>query len=275
MPKSLYIFVTSERPDQYLNSIIHCFLHESVRKVVFLYIRGFGGNPPGSYDVNKGLSLSVFRKVQSLLELLSQGTYRYFVGQKTGEMVSLQQLYQPTDYALLKNTYKQCLDADIRWEYTDIDYLNLRDELAQIHKKEPDSMFDVTAIRKSYLGDIVACCIVEGIHSLYTFDLKIDPNFDEPWTMLIHELRTDDKEQSRYQYADIVDTPVFKACSKSVLVRTPPIKISLLLAAIFLLVLLVVYFYSGETNRLIQGAFIVAAIASLLSVYFAFFPPRR
>ena len=273
MNQSLYIFVTSKRPDQYVNPIVHCLLYKGIRKVVFLHIKGLEGEAPS--DSERGISLAVFLQVQSLLDDLSKGFYRFFAGHKDGnKMINLQDMY-PGRLNLIKATYKQCLDMKVEWGYRDINYWDLREELARISKEEPGSIFDVTSIRKSHLGDILTCCIIEGIHSLYTFDLKIQPNFDEPWTMLFHELRTDNLEKSHYRYTNIVDTSIFKACSNSILVRTPPIKISLLVAAVLLLVVLGVYFHFGEVNWFVQLAYIISAIASLLSLYLTFFPPRR
>lgn len=184
---SLYIFVTSERPDQYLNSVVHCYLHRNISKIVFLYIKGTG-DPEIGTNPNRGVSLSVSRNVQSLLEQLANGKYKFYRGSGEEPIVDLGGVYQPPDLAVLKRIYKQCLDADLRWENIDVEYSALRAELSKINKREPNSVFDVTAVSKAFLGDIVACCIVEGIHSLYTFELKRKPDFEAPWSMLFHEL---------------------------------------------------------------------------------------
>ena len=52
------------------------------------------------------------------------------------------------------------------------------------------------------MGDILAVSIIEGIHGLFTFDLKIKPNYEEPWTMIFHDLKTQDGK-NKYQYIDI------------------------------------------------------------------------
>lgn len=275
MSQSLYIFVTSERPDQYLNSIVYCLLKKSICKVKLLYIKGFSGETGLVNDPNISISLAVSRKVQSLLEDLSMGNYKFHVGERAGDSINLQNVYSEKKLIHIQFMYKQCLDKKVKWDNDDINYLDLRRELVSINKKEPNAIFDVTAVKKSLLGDIMSCSIIEGIHNLYTFDLKIKPNYDEPWIMLFHELETDNSKSNFYQYINIVDTPIFRECSNSILVRTLPIKISLIAAFVLLSVILIFYYHYGEINWVIQIAFIVASIASLLSLFLNFFPPRN
>ena len=276
MSRSLYLFVTSERPDQYLNSIVHCTLYEGVKDIVFLHIRGLEkASSQWSGAEDRGISAVVLRNVQVLLDCLAiVREYRYFVGEKSGERISLQEIYPQERVMSVQRMYKQCLDV-VNWRHRDVSYLDLRKELAQIHRKEPDSIFDVTAIKKRYLGDIIAASIIEGIQKLYTFDMKASPNFDEPWTMLFHDLHADVPESRRYQYVNIVDTLVFRECSNSILVRTLPLKISLIAAVGLLLLALGIYFFYGQINWFIQITSIASAVAGLLSLYYNFFPPRQ
>jgi len=275
MSHSLYIFVTSERPDQYLNPIVHCLLYKSVGKVVFLHIKGLGSSSSSGIQEQKGISFAVFRKVQVLLDGLANGEYKHLHGKETGKIVSLSEVYQQERLTAIKGVYRQCLDIDVNWSHRDVGYLDLRSELARIRKEEPTSIFDVTAISKSYLGDILAASIIEGIQNLYTFDLKQPPDFDRPWTTLFHDLHSDTSDKHQYQYVNIVDTTIFRECSNSILVRTPPLKISVVAAVSLLLITLVVYALSGEVNWFIQVTFIASAVTSFLSLYFNFFPPRR
>lgn len=273
MAQALYIFVTSGRPDQYLNSIAHCMLCDGVRRVVFVEIRGFGKGTPSW--VEEGISLTASQRVTLLLDSLSNCSYRFFVGERADEVVDLKGIYPEGELEVIKNTYKQILNTRSNWENREINYLDLRNELARIYKNEDDPIFDVTAIRKTYLGDLVSCCILEGIQKLYTFDLKIVPNFDEPWDMLFHKLRAEKYEESLYRYINIVDTPVYKNCSKSVLINTTPVKILLIIGIAVLLALIVFTFYFEHLNWIVQIATITSILASILSLYLIFFPPRR
>jgi len=269
MAKTLVLFVTSERPDQYLNPVVHCLLYEQVSKIVFIYIKGFGNTATNSNE--RGISGKVSRNVQILLESLSKGVYRYF-DIPDNDTVDLKSIYSERIEGI-KGIYKDCLEKDVNWSHRDINYLDLRKELA-LAKKETDSIFDITAVGKSYLGDILAASIIEGISNLHTFDLRVKPNFDEPWLMLFHDLKID-SSKDKYQYVNIVNTPIFKESSNSLLVRTPSLKFSLIAAFVFLIITLAVYSFYGEVNWFIQATFIVSAVTSFLSLFLNFFPPRR
>ena len=274
---SVYLFATSERPDQYLNPILHCLQYKNVSKVVFVHIKGLEHtNSNGSTVKERGISAAVLRNVQVLLDSLAlAGEYRYFIGKKSGERVKLQDYYSTEQLATIQNTYKQFLDKEANWSHRDIEYLDLRKELANIYRKERGSIFDVTAINKRYLGDILAAGIIEGLKEIYTFDLKITPNFDEPWKMLFHEFLTEKQKGDCYQYVNIVNTPIFRESASSILVRTLPLKISLVIAPILIIILIAINFYYGSTNWAIQTLAIMSTVAGLLSVYYNFFPPRR
>jgi len=265
---SLYIFVTSEIPDPYLNSVAHCLIYEGVRRVVFVYIKGLEGQNPQSYQSQDSISSVVSRNMQILMsELATSGEYRHFVGKDKGKRVELKDFYSQDRVLSIQGFYRQCLDMRVRWEDKDINYSNLRKEMARINKGDPGSIFDITAIKKLFLGDIIAASIIEGVHKLYTFDLKTKPNFDEPWKMLIHDLLADNTSGRKYDHVNIVDTPVFDECANSILVRTLPLKMSLVVASLFLIAALVVYFIYGEVNWFIQITSVTSAVAGLLSLY--------
>lgn len=221
MGETLYLFVTSERPDQYLNSMAHCLLYRSIRKVVFVHIKGLGNADEGENSLaERSISDIVLRNVQILLDSLATACeYRYFTGSEAGQRVSLGSIYPPEQVTSIKQFYKRCLDVEADWDLGKIDYPNLRKELARIRKDEPSSILDITSIKKHYLGDILAVSIVENIHQLYTFDPTTKPDFDHPWTMLIHDLQPDDAVIRQYQYVNIVDTPVFRDCFNAVLLQ--------------------------------------------------------
>ena len=76
----------------------------------------------------------------------------------------------------------------------------------------------MTAVKKRYLGDIVAASLVEDIKGLFVFDLRgARPGFERRWRMLIHDL----ERQTRlsYEYVNILDTPVYRVCARMVVRR--------------------------------------------------------
>jgi hypothetical protein len=56
MSKTLYILAGSERPDVYLNVIVHCILHQDVDTVELLHIKGLRDKKPPD---DKGLAARI------------------------------------------------------------------------------------------------------------------------------------------------------------------------------------------------------------------------
>ena len=279
MSQTVYLFVTSERPDPYLNSIAHCF-KIGIRRVVFISIRGFGERDMLITASEKELSLIALRHVNLLLDSLADGQYRFFDKKEGKEeeakkkRVDLGTHYSESELTAIKATYKQIWDTSSKWEHKEIDYLEMRKELAKLNKEGEDPIFDVTAVSKSYLGDLVACCLLERIQNLHTFDQRAKPNFEEPWKMLFHELWADDEGKKLYRYTNIVHTPVYTVCSKSALINTTPIKALLIISVVLLLALVGINFYVKELNWIVQVTSIFSALASIISLYLTFSPPR-
>src|SRR5260370_20501752 len=100
MVEALYIFVTSERPDQYLNPILHCLQSRNLSKIVFVHVEGV----PDSEDDPNISARSVRENVESLLTLLAyHGKYKYFVkGMNEGKEVDLQPFYISVKLASMK-----------------------------------------------------------------------------------------------------------------------------------------------------------------------------
>lgn len=271
MSKTLFLFVNSERPDSYLNSVVHCILNEDVRNVEFIHV-------PGSKDsktAGQSVSATVQRLVVTLLEdLAASGKYRHLVGERSGEREDLRQIYSSERLHEIQGIYRRCAELGLNWHNRDVRYQDLRKEIRSIARKKPDSIVDVTAAKKGLLGDVIAAAVIEGLRSLHTFEMKARPDFDKPWTMLYHELAARESLPPGYEYVDIIDTPVFDECSRSLLVRRPSLISSVVVALVGLLVMLIAYFTLGEESWLVRSAFAASTVASLLSVVFTLFPPR-
>jgi hypothetical protein len=274
--RTLHLLVTSERPDAYLNSVVHCLLYEEVREVEFLHIQGFGEDSPSRRPVAGMRSANVSRYTQLLLEDLAEtGEYRYFAGEHSGEKVPLRQEYPLDQFTAMQEIYRYCLQLKVHWDHRDIAYTNLRNEIAAIVSKKSDPIIDVSAVSKTFIGDLVAAGVVEGLSALHTFDLIKHADYDHPWTMLFHELRPNGSSPAKYKYINLLDTRVFRECSKSLLVKKPSTLASLILSAILLVSLLIIFWVWGPSNAIIQMAALLSGIASILSLYFIFYPPRR
>jgi hypothetical protein len=122
--------------------------------------------------------------------------------------------------------------------------------------------------KKKYLGDIIAASLVEGISSLWTFDLK-KVNFDEPWSMLIHDLG------DNFSYTNILDTPTYTDCMKIIDRSSPKLRISISLSIFFLICFIISYYILGKENKIIDIVLAVSGFTGAIAFFFIFYPPRK
>ncbi|MGB5631623.1 MAG: hypothetical protein WBM86_02430 [Waterburya sp.] len=258
--RELYIFVTTDRPDQYLNSIVHC-IEEGTKKIVFVQVEN---------NSIEQVQLNILKNnVYDLLHNLSEGCYKYYTGKHKGLLVKLNDKYSNDELTNLKVKYSRCLKDDIDWTKDRVSYLNLRSYISTLSKNK-NVFFDVTAISKIYIGDIFACSLVEDINNLCTFELLVKPNFDEPWKTLIHDLAV----KKLYKYINLVETPIFKNSRKSILIRTTPLFISILGTLLFIGIAITATFFFGFSSVFIQSISTIAAVLGIISFFLIYFPIR-
>jgi hypothetical protein len=277
MSRTLYLLVTSEQPDTYLNSILHCVLHEGVGRVEFLYIQGLGESTQAmNHAPSDKQSSKVWYHVTTLLESLATASnYIYFTGASAGRKKDLAEVYPADRLIDIKSMYRLCREIKVQWGHRDIPHSRLQKEIATISAAQPPAIVDVSSVKKIYLGDLIASGFIERLDYLCTFDLRIRPDHDHPWTMLFHDLKKNDSSAAKYDYVNLLDTEIFREYSKSLLVRRPPLLISIGLALAFLVVTLVAYFASGPNSIIVQITFLLSSIASILSLFYSLYPLRR
>jgi hypothetical protein len=258
--RDLYIFVTTDRPDQYLNSIVHC-IEKGTKHIVFVQVED---------GRTEQVQLNLLRtNVYNLLQNLSAGTYKYYTGASKDKVVPLVPEYRADDLAKLKAKYSLCLTDGVDWTVERIQYLNLRRYISVLGKRK-GVIVDVTSVSKVYIGDIFACSLLENIDKLYTFELLVKPDFDKPWKTLIHELA----EGQTYRYTNLVETPIFKESNKSILIRTTPLLISIIGTVLFVAVTLVATFIFGFSSVFIQVVSTIGTVLGIISFFLVYFPVR-
>ncbi|MBE9007450.1 hypothetical protein IQ259_20865 [Fortiea sp. LEGE XX443] len=258
--RDLYVFVTTDRPDQYLNSIVHC-IEQGTKQIIFIQLED---------NKTEQVKLNLLRtNVYNLLQNLSTGCYKYYTGDFKDKVVQLDGEYTADDLARLKARYGSCLTDSINWNIERVQYLNLRRYISVIGKNK-SAIIDVTSVSKVYIGDIFACSLLENVDKLYTFELLIKPNFDQPWKILIHEL-ADGKE---YKYTNLVGTPIFKESNKSILIRTTPLLVSVVGTVLFIAVTLAATFMFGFNSIFIQVMSTVGTVLGIISFFLVYFPIR-
>ena len=268
--RELYIFVTTDRPDQYLNPVVHC-IEEGVRKVVFVQVED-----PRIIQIQLNLLIT---NVRNLIKDLSTGFYKYYTEPFEGTVVKLEPEYNPSMLAKLQARYSLCLTDNVVWEFKRVSYLSLRTYISAISQRK-DIAVDITAVTKTYVGDLFACCLLEGIDKLYTFEVK--PNFKKPWKTLIHDLEKINvyeegrtyEEGKTYRYVNLVETPIFKDSSRSILIRTTPLLISVVGTSLFLTIAFVTAFIFGFNSIIIQVMGMVGTVLGITSFFLVYFPLR-
>ena len=271
--KSLYIFADSERPDQYVNSIVHCVLDRDVRGIHIIHITGFGSSEEHGSQV-EGLSARLLGAIQVQLDgLAERGEYTFMDGKSKGDRLLLTSVYGNERTKQIQELYRRCRAISVSYSNDDIAYDQLRTRLRLIAKEGRSAYVDVTSIRKKYIGDVVAASLVEGLQQLYTFDILLpDLNYDRPWTMLIHDLLGDGSRL--FSYTNILDTPVYRECSRTVIIRAPRLALSAIAAVVFLGAASIAYWQVGPTNQIVQTVLAMSGVASILSLIFVFLAPR-
>lgn len=250
----LVLLVTSESPDPYINSIAHCVERERVDTVEFLHVADLGPDGLALGKGASGYSEQVQFRVRHLLETLRNGRYEFSNGPRKGEIVDL-----PLDAEGLgraKQRYESYLR--LRWRARDISYFDLSKEIVQRWYRYEGTIFDVTAVKKRYLGDLVAICLVEGISALHSFEIRGRPTFDEPWRMLVHDLGRDG-----YEFVNLLDTPVFRERARRVLGKGLLIRIAAGSTAALLALAMATYFATGGGGAWVQILFLASAVSSI------------
>jgi len=258
--RDLYIFVTTDRPDQYLNSIVRC-IEKSTKRIVFVQVED---------NRMEQVQLNLLKtNVYNLLQNLSTGIYKYYTGAFKDKVVQLDLEYTADELARLKAKYSLCLTDEIDWTVERVQYLSLRRYISVLGKRK-GVIIDVTSVSKVYIGDIFACSLLENIDQLYTFELLVKPDFDKPWKTLVHELA----EGKTYRYTNLVETPIFKESNKSILIRTTPLFISIIGTVVFIAVTLVATFILGFSSVFIQVVSTIGTVLGIISFFLIYFPVR-
>jgi hypothetical protein len=169
--------------------------------------------------------------------------------------------------------YRQVRELPLSFSNKELEYSELRSVLKELATEGATVFLDITAVKKHYLGDIVAASLVEGIHGLWTFDLLGQGvDFKKPWTMLIHELR--DSKSVKFRYTNILDTDTYKACKRLVFIRAPKYRNMAICAIILMIIGAIGYLGLGEDNVFVKLTMALSGIASIVSLIFIFIPPR-
>lgn len=268
----LYVFVDSERPDQYLNSIMHCVLEREVRTIVFLHIKSLTSADADRH--NPGLSGRVMAAVQSQLEgLAERREYLSHADSPALARKNLTEIYGTERALEIGAYYRRARELPLSWSNRELAYEELRPVLKGLAALGSSAFLDVTAVKKRYLGDIVAAGLVEGVRGLWTFDLLVSGvDFSMPWTILIHDLR--EAKTPAYRYTNLLDTDTYKACVRLIFVRAPRYRRLAIGTVALIVVGALGYFVLGEDHAAVKLVMALSGVASIAALALVFTPPR-
>jgi hypothetical protein len=190
------ILCTSERPDPYLNVIMHCRLALDTTDFVLVAV----GDHVDPILSDKAARIS--DDISTLVANLSGG--RYWWRNQKDSSVRTEQLEGPERFA-------RVFDA-LGWGSLHISRLGLaEEELGQFLSDEAGkgSSFDVTGCKNSLVAGVSAALVSRGGSPIYTWEFRKTPTFGQ--ADLLPAL-----EPSQYVYIDLTSTPLLFAATRKV-----------------------------------------------------------
>jgi hypothetical protein len=204
------------------------------------------------------------------------------------EEIDLSHEYTSSQIAATKIFYEQMIPRFNCRPELDKEYKELSEWLRRTAARDNKIIIDITAIEKRYLGDIVAAALVEGITSVYTFQLAVRENHQHPWKTLIHNLlgiagiSNDDStinnksnQREAYAYVNILDTEIYRQYRRAVLIRAPHIKVAVSVAAGSLIAAGIAALFANSDSVAFRVFSFVTGAASLIALVLVFLPPRQ
>jgi hypothetical protein len=209
----------------------------------------------------------LWNRIFSLIQYLASGRYKYFRASGLDEIINLEGQYSAVELGKIQTQYEHCLSDRVVWKTKRIGYASLKDFIFHLSKKRSVSV-DVTSVDKGYIGDLIACALLAGLNGIFIFKLLDKPNFEKPWAMLYHNL----DEGNNYRYINIIETQVFSECSRSILIRTTPLILSIAGTIMLLSVVLIASFVLGFDSGFMKVISAIGTVLGISSFWLIFLP---
>lgn len=161
--KRLVLFATSENPDPYINVICYCMTNNIATSVDIVTV---SNHAYSNKDTKTGRATRILERVLTQLRALSEGNYLTF---KTGNLPSTM---EPLKDAEGRKTYSTVLESIERGKITamTIPHSDLFPQLRQWITSGA-VVFDVTALQKNLLVDVVSTSLLLAFYDVYSFEL--------------------------------------------------------------------------------------------------------
>lgn len=236
----LYIFVSSDRPDPYINVLAHVLSKYPDTKVHYVAIREH------SYHTEQSDSLltSITAKIHTRLEKLRDN---FAISNSSWSDI-----------------YEQCLDhlntAGV--DHITIPWRDLDKKLGEFAASEK-ALFDVTSLKKNLLVDVVSLLLSRGCTQVHNFELIKQPTFGD--ADLIHQL----KPGVDYVYRNLGESSHVEASKKRIVAHTLTLRtLAAATGGVTILVLLVqVFFGSTWLQTMVTTVGTATSIAGFLFLF--------
>jgi hypothetical protein len=240
----LYIFVTSPRPDPYVNVLMHLFRNRPVSAINYVALIEHDYT---SEQMAERLS-DIEADVGHLLDELARGFY-------AGNRIELDSAWS--------GAYRECrVELDrIPVQRLSISWDDLDSELLKFLRGAP-VMFDVTTLKKNLLVDVVALLLSRGWTNIYSFELVTSgqPQYDDKG--LIHALGPTGFRYRSLAESKHVEKARSRIVSRSITFRT----FFIVTAGVAFTVFIIEVLFANTI--LASGILIIATIASIVGVLF-------
>lgn len=192
MKRQLYIFITSNAPDLYINVLRHCVQHFDLDKEI--YFVGVLEDSDKEEDTEKYLDIVIQRTKEQIINL-TKGEY-FSTKEKKVIQISIEEHHKRRYTALL----------DFKLTPRPILYKNIEKEL---QKYITNGIFDVSGFQKDYLVDVYTILHLFKNSNVFYFKIKKlkDRTFDDK--ELIHNLTL----HTDYEFENISESFVTRGTS--------------------------------------------------------------
>lgn len=256
--KRLYIFVTSRNPDPYVNVIINAVQSFRLEKICFVSVveHGYVAESDGEAQRLRSVTAEIDRR----LEELSDGEYtgaKRFDGSAQEKQIADES----------RDFYKECVAKLGRIETSDlvISWPELGAKLKEF-ASDRSAFFDVTALKKNLLVDVVVTLLSCGCTRVYDFEILRREVFHDDRD-LIHSLRpSNNASQGDFVYRNLTqNNHVSKAIGRMIARSMTFRQLAYVTACVAIVATIVQVFYpTSWAQTAVTTVATVAAVAGWL-----------
>ena len=261
--KKICIFATSDRPDLYINAITCAVQHLGVGAVIVIVISEYNEHNYLEDSQQPQLKATkVIGNISNQLDALQRG--KYLSTTRGGKL-------KESDLEITEGVgvYGKCLDVINQSGATGITipHTHLQHAIrGYIYKG--NCIFDVSALQKNLLVDVVSILLSYGFSDIYNFELKKTPSYGQE--DLYHRL----KQGESFEYRNLTISDPVQGCLRRISWWVAPSRAILIFTVVFSATFVPVSIFWQE-SYLWTLFNVFTMIASLVSYFSLFLPDTK